>query len=116
VTTEGVRAELDADRQRTVAQIAALSAVIDDVVASQADVATDDEHDPEGATIAFERQRVAALLDRARDHLSALDAAAARLDAGTYGGCERCGQPIGAERQAARPAAATCISCAASSG
>ena len=73
---------------------------------------TDDEHDPEGATLAFERQHTAALLDQAREQLAAIDAALARLEDGRYGRCDRCGQPIGADRLAARPAAVTCIRCA----
>jgi RNA polymerase-binding protein DksA len=74
---------------------------------------TDDEHDPEGATIAFERQHVAALLGQAREHLAQIDAAMRKLAEGSYGRCERCGQHIGAARLAARPVATTCISCAA---
>jgi DnaK suppressor protein len=35
-----------------------------------------------------------------------------RLDAGTYGTCEVCGEPIGTARLEARPAARTCINCA----
>ena len=73
---------------------------------------TDDEHDPEGATLAFERQHAAALLEAAREQLAAVDAALARDAAGRYGRCDRCGQPIGADRLAARPAAALCICCA----
>jgi RNA polymerase-binding protein DksA len=74
---------------------------------------TDDEHDPEGATLAFERQHTAALLEAARQQMAAVDAALRRLEAGRYGVCDRCGQPIGADRLAARPAATTCIRCAA---
>jgi DnaK suppressor protein len=73
---------------------------------------TDDEHDPEGATLAFERQHAAALLEAAREQVAALDDALRRLDEGRYGVCDRCGQPIGAERLAARPAAVTCVRCA----
>ncbi len=72
----------------------------------------DDEHDPEGATIAFERQQVAALLESARRRLADVDAALARRETGDYGRCESCGRPIAAERLAARPAARTCIDCA----
>lgn len=75
--------------------------------------AIDDEHDPEGATVAFERQHIAALLTEARRQLVQIDAALARLAEGSYGRCERCGQPIGAARLAARPLASTCIRCAA---
>src|SRR5215472_15272805 len=73
---------------------------------------TDDEHDPEGATLAFERQHAAALLEAAREQVAAVDTALRRLAEGRYGVCDRCGQPIGAERMAARPAAATCVRCA----
>ena len=74
---------------------------------------TDDEHDPEGATLAFERQHTAALLEQAREQVAAIDAALARLAQGRYGRCDRCGQPIGEDRLAARPAALTCVRCAA---
>jgi DnaK suppressor protein len=75
---------------------------------------TDDEHDPEGATLAFERQHTAALLAATREQLAAIEVALRRLEAGRYGVCERCGQPIGEDRLTARPAALTCIRCAAS--
>lgn len=73
----------------------------------------DDEHDPEGATLAFERQHAAALLSQARQRLADIEAAMLRLAEGEYGSCAACGEPIGAERLAARPTAATCIRCAA---
>ena len=72
----------------------------------------DDEHDPEGATIAFERAQLAAVLDAARRHVADLDAALGRLDAGSYGVCERCARPIPAQRLAVRPTALTCVDCA----
>jgi RNA polymerase-binding transcription factor DksA len=101
---------LAADRADTLRTIAALTADFEGIVEGTA--ATDDEHDPEGATIAFERAQVSALLDRARAHLAEVDRAAARLAAGTYGICELCGRPIATERLAALPATATCIACA----
>ena len=55
---------------------------------------------------------MAALISQAREHLAQIDAATARLAEGSYGRCERCGQPIGAARLAARPVATTCMSCA----
>jgi len=72
----------------------------------------DDEHDPEGATLAFERQHVAALISQAHQHLAQIEAAMVRLAEGRYGRCENCGQPIGAARLAARPATTACIGCA----
>ncbi|MEU8202160.1 TraR/DksA C4-type zinc finger protein [Streptosporangium sp. NPDC049046] len=101
------------DRERTVAQIAALTRDWDDLVEASALVGNDDEHDPEGATIAFERSHLQALLDRARAHLDDLDEVAGRLRRGTYGVCDDCGRPIALERLKARPIARTCIECAA---
>jgi RNA polymerase-binding transcription factor DksA len=72
----------------------------------------DDEHDPEGATIAFERAQLSAVLDAARRRLAEATLALRRFDAGAYGGCERCARPIPAERLAARPTARTCVGCA----
>jgi DnaK suppressor protein len=104
--------ELVALRAELTAQAAALRADLAGIVAASAGANADDEHDPEGATIAFERAQTAALLDRTEARIAGLDRALDRLAQGTYGVCERCGQPIGAERLAARPDALTCIRCA----
>jgi DnaK suppressor protein len=101
-----------AERDAALAQIEALSREFDSVVAASQSSNADDEHDPEGATIAFERQQVVALLEQAPRRLSDVDAALARRAAGEYGSCETCGRPIAPERLAARPAARTCIDCA----
>jgi RNA polymerase-binding protein DksA len=55
---------------------------------------------------------VAALIGQAREHLGEIDAALRRLADGSYGTCERCGNPIAAARLIARPVAARCIRCA----
>jgi DnaK suppressor protein len=102
----------EAERQRTLAQIVALTADRADIVAAQDLVATDDEHDPEGATIAFERARVGALLDQARVHLAAIEHAEERLRDGVLDECEVCGTAISPARREARPTATTCIQCA----
>lgn len=110
---DGVRELLEAERAAASDAISALTRDFDGIVAAAASVASDDEHDPEGATIAFERAQVASLLERARSRLVGADLALARLADGSYGICVRCGEPIGAERLAARPVATTCIRCAA---
>ena len=103
---------LERERAATQAQIAALTAELEAVVAASRGSNADDEHDPEGATIAFERQQLAAVLDSARRRLADVEAALDRRAAGTYGVCETCGRPIAPARLAARPAARTCIDCA----
>jgi DnaK suppressor protein len=103
---------LERDRRRTLARLADLSDDYGEVVAASRDTNADDEHDPEGATIAFERSQVGALVRQARTHLAEVDAALTRLAAGAYGTCERCGIPIDAARLEARPVARLCIGCA----
>jgi RNA polymerase-binding transcription factor DksA len=112
VDTEATRRLLLAERAATSVRIADFTEQIADIVTSSAQSSVDDEHDPEGSTIAFERAQTQALLDDARRRLNNLDEALNRLTAGTYGVCHRCGQPIAAERLAAQPAATTCIACA----
>ena len=108
---------LAAEREDTEARLAALRRDFESIVSSSVSAAgADDEHDPEGSSTAFDRQHVAALIRQARDQLAEIARAEQRLDDGSYGTCERCGRPIGAERLAARPAAATCIGCAAARG
>jgi DnaK suppressor protein len=106
------RTRLEAERRRTTARLARLTDDHADFVAASADSNADDEHDPEGATIAFERSQVATLARQARVHLAEVDAALARLDAGTYGVCTRCGEAIPEGRLEVRPTAVTCVGCA----
>jgi DnaK suppressor protein len=104
--------KLAAQREATLAQIEALASERAEIASSRELGATDDEHDPEGATIAFEHARVGALLAQAHRHLAAIDHAEARLLAGALDECEGCGNPVGAARREARPTATTCIACA----
>lgn len=110
--SEDPHARLDELRTSNLRRTADLASSFDDIVAATSDVATDDEHDPEGNTIAWERQQVAALLDEMRLTLAEIDAAEQRLADGRYGICTRCGHEIAAERLHALPATATCVDCA----
>lgn len=100
--------------QRT-AVLNAISAMEHDfleLVASIADSNIDDEHDPEGATIAFERAQFSARLDDARRLLVAIDQAIEKLVDGHYGSCEICGATIAEARLLALPTVRTCYRCA----
>jgi RNA polymerase-binding transcription factor DksA len=108
-----IKASLERERALTLSQRDRLRRDVADILAAVADVATDDEHDPEGATIAYERSRTSALIDQAEIHLREIGQALDRLDAGSYGICSRCRGPIAAERLQMRPAVQTCIVCAA---
>lgn len=111
-TVDGARRRLQAERDLTRDRLAALTGDYDSVVAASRDTNADDEHDPEGATIAFERSQLGALARQARLHLDEIDAALVRLDDGGYGVCERCGLAIAAARLEARPTARRCVDCA----
>ena len=101
------------ERARTHARIESLTDDFDEIVAASQSVATDDEHDPEGATIAFERQQIASLILLAEQRLAELDVAMEGLADGSYGVCEHCGADIPLERLLARPTATHCVQCAA---
>jgi DnaK suppressor protein len=107
-----VKDPLLSERDVVRAQVDSLTREFDAVVAASRSSNADDEHDPEGATIAFERQQVVALLEAARRRLADVEAALERRESGGYGVCEVCGRPIPAERLAARPSARTCVACA----
>ena len=124
---------MHAARSRLLEQIDSLRRSFDDIVAATEGANTDDEHDPEGATIAFERAQVRELLRRATEELAALDAldvpATAEASAsgdqphdppapgraapdGAIRRCEVCGVAIPIERLLAVPQARRCVRCA----
>lgn len=105
------RSRLNELRAATMQRADNLVSSFEGIVEAASDVATDDEHDPEGHTIAWERQQVAALLDETRVTLAEIDAAEQRLEAGSYGTCTTCGLAIGVERLDALPATPTCVNC-----
>ena len=109
---DGSRSRLEAERAEALERLASLTHDFDAVVAASLDSNADDEHDPEGATIAFERSQIGSLVRQAQSHISEIDAALTRLRTGTYGTCEDCGEAIGEGRLEARPVARTCIKCA----
>lgn len=103
--------DLRRQRRAASARLATLSHAFDEMVAASRDSNADDEHDPEGTTIAFERSQLSALVAQNREQLVEIDNAIDRVRSGTYGICEHCVQPISTERLAARPVARLCIGC-----
>ena len=68
----------------------------------------------EGAAEAFELEKRLALERGLAGHLNEVEHALQKLEQGTYGVCEVCGQPIDMARLEVRPQANLCISCKAS--
>ncbi len=95
-------AALRADIERAESDIASrLSDAVGDAGDDQADV---------GAKT-FEREHELALTHNARELLAQNERAIARIEAGTYGNCDSCGEPIGKARLQAFPRATLCVSC-----
>ena len=70
-----------------------------------------DEESGEGDTMNVERERDLALSAQAMASVDEIDKSLAKIDAGTYGVCEKCGNPIPKERLKALPYAALCVQC-----
>ena len=100
------------EQRRAAAQVESLEHAVTAIVEGSELTATDDEHDPEGATIAYERAQAISLLQQARLDLDRLTAAEAMLESGEPIRCEVCRREIDTERLLALPTTTTCIHCA----
>jgi DnaK suppressor protein len=73
------------------------------------EVASFDEEYADAGTDTFERERDLSLSNNIRDLIDKIDRALERIEAGSYGLCERCGRPIEKARIKALPYASLCI-------
>ena len=71
-----------------------------------------DQNFADSSQVTAERGEAEALAKSLRETLSGVEHALAKFEAGTYGTCEDCGQPISPARLEAKPAARYCIDCA----
>src|SRR5919199_6299026 len=106
------RALLLAERDTYVKQAETLRAEAEQLAAEMepGDIQFDEESG-EGGTMNVERERDLALSAQNRAAVEEIDRALAKIDAGTYGICERCGEPIKRARLKALPYASLCIAC-----
>ncbi len=109
-------AELARIRDTLAAEVADLRVEIDKAESDIADRlsdavgdAGDDQADAGAKT--FEREQELALTHNARELLAQSDRALSRIDDGSYGSCESCGEPIGKARLQAFPRATLCVAC-----
>ena len=92
---EPAREVLLGERERARLRVAALEREFAGLAEAASAAGTDDEHDPEGATLAFERQHAAALLEAAREQVAAVDDALRRLARAGTGCANGAGSPSG---------------------
>jgi RNA polymerase-binding transcription factor DksA len=109
---EGQKAALLEERDTYIRQAGALRAEADELARDRepGDVQFDEESG-QGDTMNVERERDLALSAQAMAAVEEIDKALEKLDLGTYGICERCGQAIPKERLKAIPWAALCVQC-----
>ena len=110
---EALRALVAEERTATRERLQSLRRTFADVVEATEMANVDDEHDPEGTTIAFDRAQLVSLIETEQLHLAALDLAAAKIEMSTIEVCESCGHEIVLARLMALPTARKCIACAA---
>ena len=101
-THAGRRAQLTAERERVNGELRALGI----------DRNSYDEGFADSGQVTAERGEVDALVGSLRDTLMDVDTALAKMEAGTYGHCESCGDEIAEARLEAMPAARLCMACA----
>jgi len=101
--------QLHEQREHSLGFITAQSTELSGLMRDSGDGAGQDQADL-GAT-SFERDHELTVLNSERDKLHQIDRALARIDDGTYGICESCGQPIGKLRLMAFPRATLCMTC-----
>ena len=104
-----VRNALKDEHARLVSEHAALQAGLQEVIRDSAAGSGDDQADSGAKTFGREHEQV--LVDRVAEALDQTERAIARIDAGTYGNCESCGEPIGEARLEAYPRATLCVTC-----
>jgi RNA polymerase-binding protein DksA len=104
-----VRGELMADRERLRSELNMAEHELHDLMRDAGDGAGNDQADVGSTT--FERDHEMSLANNARDMLAQTERALLRIEAGTYGICESCGEPIGKMRLMAFPRATLCLSC-----
>jgi len=74
-----------------------------------AELSNVDQHPGDLGSETFEHEKNLSLLEQVSDELLQIEAAFQRVEQGTYGTCQACGRPIGAERLEALPATRFCV-------
>lgn len=104
-----VRSVLNDDITRLTAELHEVEDDLEEMIQSGADGAGNDQADIGSAS--FERDQEMVIVNNARDMLLQSQHALARIQSGTYGICEECGNPIGKARLMAFPRATLCMPC-----
>jgi len=106
------REMLEKEQQRMLRQIRTIDSGQDQELSeSLSEISDYDDHPADIATETFEREKDRALRENARETIERVEAALQKMENGTYGLCDICGQPIPAGRLDAVPYATLCVKC-----
>jgi len=106
-----LRARLDSEHERLQAEVDQIEREGHEALSEASGENNYRDHMADQGTATFSRELDMTLEENARDALEAVHGAIERIEGGTYGTCERCGQQITDERLDAMPTATLCISC-----
>ncbi|HAN70951.1 MAG TPA: DNA-binding protein [Actinobacteria bacterium] len=104
-----VKGQLDEELRRLQGELVSAEEGLADLIRDSGDGAGDDQADAGSKT--FEREHEMSLANNARSMVEQVEHALQRLEQGTYGICESCGNPIGKYRLQAFPRATLCMTC-----
>jgi RNA polymerase-binding protein DksA len=108
---EALKKSLMAERERLRREIADLDASLSESLEESSEESPYDQHMAETAGVTLDREIDLTLEENARVRIGQIDRALAKLDSGSYGACDKCGQPIGEDRLKVAPFATLCIEC-----
>jgi DnaK suppressor protein len=108
---KALKEALIAERERLGREIADLDADLSESLEDSSEESPYDQHMAETATVTLDREIDLTLEENARASIAQLDRALVKLEGGSYGECDKCGDPIGEDRLKAAPFATLCIEC-----
>ncbi len=106
-----LRERLLEERERVLAEIAELDADLSQSLEDASGDSPNDQHMAEAAGATLDREIELTLQGNAHSALAKIDRALRKLEEGTYGKCDKCGEAIAKERLEIAPYAALCVEC-----
>lgn len=108
---EALKRLLLAEQERVTRELAVLDADLSESLEDSSEESPYDQHMAETAAVTLDREIDLTLRENARAALARIQRAMAKLENGSYGICDRCGEPIGKGRLAIAPDATLCVEC-----
>jgi len=108
---EALKKTLTAERERLGKEIDELDADLSESLEDSSEESPYDQHLAETAGVTLDREIDLTLEENAKTVIAQIDRALQKLEAGSYGACDKCGKPISEERLKVAPFAALCIEC-----